>query len=96
MSGIILVTPSIEDLARIILSIKPDIEDSFKDEEDDEPFIELTIGCGPTGWNYQTGDNSYSGAAYHYPYWGVGRVTRGCDCAALAAEIIEDAESQIY
>lgn len=45
--------------------------------KDLEPGIEVTIGFSPTNileYGIQTGDNSYSGAAYHFPHWAVGYV----------------------
>lgn len=89
-------TPTIEELAGLIHAIKPDICDDYKEEEADEPSICLTIGADYDGWSYQTGDNSYTGGAYHYPYWGVGYVTRRCNSRELAKEIIEDCISQVY
>ncbi len=41
-----------------------------------------------TGYDWQTGDNSYSGAAYFHPYWGVVGVYRDSDPAELATEIV--------
>lgn len=90
-------TPTIDELAKLIASIKPDIEDDFKDEPDEEPYIQITIGCSyDTSWSYQTGDNSYTGGAYGHPYWGVGNITRRCNSRELAKEIIEDAISQTW
>jgi len=38
--------------------------------------LDLTIGYDPIrkNWDYQTGDNSYTGACYHYPIWGVATI----------------------
>lgn len=90
-------TPSIVELAKLIDSIKPDIEDDFRDNEDEEPGIDITIGCSyDEEWSYQTGDNSYTGGAYSHPFWGVGRITRRCNSRELAKEIIEDCLDQAY
>ncbi len=89
-------TPTIATLAEIIRAIKPEICDDYIEEEGDTPGIQLTIGCGEEGWSYQTGDNSYSGGAYGYPFWGVGYVTRRCNSRELAKEIIQDAKNQQY
>jgi hypothetical protein len=36
------------------------------------PFNDLTIGMNEAGeWSFQTGDNSFTGGAYHYPHWAV-------------------------
>jgi hypothetical protein len=87
-------TPTIKDLSAIIRSIKPHIQDNYIEETGGIPFIQLTIGCGPDGWNYQTGDNSFTGGAYCFPFWGVGYVTRRCNSRALARDIIGDAMAQ--
>lgn len=44
-----------------------------KELEDDPPYIELTVGVAADGQTcgWQTGDNSFSGAAYHHPHWAV-------------------------
>jgi len=89
--------PSIKDLASLITAIKLDICDEYRERDDEEPNIMLTIGCAyDKDWSYQTGDNSYSGGAYGHPYWGVGYVTRRCNARGLAREIIEDCQSQVY
>ena len=43
-------------------------------DEDPEPFLDVTIGYdinadGEFEWNYQTGDNSYTGGAYGFHNW---------------------------
>ena len=73
-------------------AVKGLIRDEFRAfEDDDDPGILLTVGNDPkTGdWNYQTGDNSYTGEAYGYPDWAVIGVYRHSACATLAADIIE-------
>jgi len=89
-------TPSIKDLAKIITAIKPQIEDDMRDEPDQEPSIQFTMGVDELGWEYQTGDNSYSGGAYNYKTWGVGYITRRCNARETAKEIIADAWNQLY
>lgn len=89
-------TPTIEELSSIIRAIKPQICDDYIEEKGDTPFIQLTIGCDEKGWDFQTGDNSYSGGAYFHANWGIGYITRRCNSRKLAREIIEDARSQAY
>lgn len=83
--------PRISELAALIRSIKPDIGDEYREEGETLPGIDLTIGHDPrTGeWAYQTGDNSYSGAAYQYHNWGMCRVYRRSDSRQLARDIID-------
>jgi hypothetical protein len=84
--------PTIKVLAELVSSIKPTIADDYRAFEDsDEPSIQLTVGIDDAGdWNYQTGDNSYSGAAYHYPHWAVTAVYRNSNCREVAKEIREE------
>jgi hypothetical protein len=80
----------------LIESLLGTIEDDFRASgDDDEPTMDLTIGYDPDDgtWDYQTGDNSYSGAAYLYPHWAVLTLTRDSDPdegAGDAREQIED------
>jgi hypothetical protein len=83
--------PSKKELTRIIKSIKKTICDDYRAfEEDDIPGIQLTVGHNPETrkWDYQTGDNSYSGAAYFYPNWAVVGVYRRSNSEQLASDII--------
>lgn len=53
------------------------------------PCMTVTIGWSDeTGkWDYQTGDNSYTGGAYCYPHWAVVDLYRRSDSRALARDI---------
>lgn len=84
--------PTIKDIAALVRSIKPEVQDWMIDQPHDEPSIMLTVGHDPeTGdWDYQTGDNSYSGGAYGYRNWGIGYVTRRCNAREVAADIIAE------
>ena len=81
--------PTIKVLAELVSGIKSTIADDYRAFEDsDEPSIQLTVGIDEAGdWDYQTGDNSYSGAAYHYPHWAVTAVYRNSNCREVAKEI---------
>ena len=81
--------PTIKVLAKLVSGIKSTIADDYRAFEDsDEPSIQLTVGIDEAGdWDYQTGDNSYSGAAYHYPHWAVTAVYRNSNCREVAKEI---------
>jgi hypothetical protein len=73
---------NIESITELINELKHYIEEGNVEN--------LTVGYDPkTGeWDYQTGDNSYSGAAYFYPVWGVGTIFP-LDCSAdLAKDIV--------
>jgi len=82
--------PTIKELSSLIKSIKPHICDDYKDENDELPRIDLTCAINDNGeWGYQTGDDSYSGAAYFYPHWAVVSIYRRSNSRDLAKEIRE-------
>ena len=88
--------PTIEELARLVRAIKPDILGEYVEEKGDTPSIQLTIGANAESWSYQTGDNSYTGGAYGFAHWGIGYITRRCNSRETAKEILSDLASQIY
>ena len=88
--------PTIKELFAIIQAVKAEISDDFLAfEEDDKPGIKLTIGFNPKNglWNFQTGDNSFTGNAYGYPDWAVVGVYRNSNCRELAKDIIDQLQS---
>lgn len=92
--------PTIKEVSSLIKSLKKDIGDEYRaegDEESNVPSMQVTIGIDPeTGaWSYQTGDNSYTGGAYGYHYWGVTAITRRSNSRKVARYLIDDAASQI-
>ena len=90
--------PPIKDLIEIIKSIKRHIHSDCRAfENDDIPGIQLTVACNDAGeWDFQTGDNSYSGAAYHYPHWAVVGVYRRSSAKDLAHEIRNQLKGAIH
>jgi len=85
---------------RLIASLIPQIDDDYRateDPDDDVPGMCLTIGFTPeteerdASWNYQTGDNSYTGGAYSHPHWGVVSLYRD----SVPADVADDAADQI-
>lgn len=87
--------PTISELSALVKHVKKHIDNDCRSfEDDDKPSIQLTIGwCAETGeWSYQTGDNSYTGGAYHYPHWAVVGVYRRSNSVSLARDI----QSQLF
>lgn len=81
------------DLLKLIPALIGDIEDDDRsDEEAEEPSMQVTIACNEecTEWNYQTGDNSFTGGAYGLPHWAVVYLTRDSD----PTEIVDDVLNQ--
>lgn len=81
-----------ELLKELQKNIGDDDRASDCDVYDDAACISVTIACSDSldDWTYQTGDNSFTGSCYHFPYWGVSTLYRDSDCEALAAELIDD------
>jgi hypothetical protein len=84
--------PTIKELAELIRNIKATIhDDSRAYDESDIPGTQLTIGYNSENgdWSYQTGDNSYAGAAYLYRSWIVVDIHRRSNSREIAREILE-------
>lgn len=83
--------PSVKDLSQLLISLKPSILDNYFDPEEFEtiPHMDVTIGWTPDDgtWNYQTGDNSFTGGAYGHPVWAVITLHRRDNCKAHAEYI---------
>lgn len=71
-----------DDVVSLLRSLQADIGDDDRatdDPTDDTPAMAITIACYDDldrGWVYQTGDNSFVGACYGAPHWGVGSIAR--------------------
>jgi hypothetical protein len=81
--------PTIKELSALIVHLKKYIDNDCIEDGDDHPSIYLTVGwSSETGeWSYQTGDNSFTGGAYHYPHWGVVSIYRRSNSKELARDI---------
>ena len=82
--------PPTAELAAVLRSLIPSIDDDCRASmEDEEPSMMVTFGFTPStgAWNYQTGDNSFTGGAYGHPDWACITLTRESDCDQLAEEI---------
>lgn len=86
-------TRILPELAGLLKELQGGIEDYYRDSELDDgiPAMHITIATDDNlvNWTYQTGDPSYMGSCYLYPYWGYGTLTRDCNCEKLANELIE-------
>lgn len=83
-----------KDIEALLKSLKPTISDDCRAyEEASLPSLAVTIGaeCTVDGvvWDFQTGDNSYSGAAYFYRHWGICDLHRRDSCRRLAQDIVD-------
>ena len=89
-------TPPKKEIYRLLVDLKKEISDDYRasdDPEDNKPGIQVTIGANDQGnWNYQTGDNSFTGGAYGLPYWAVISLYRNSNCKELASDVLNQLE----
>lgn len=92
-----------KDLRELFILLKKEIDYSDFDKSDDDniPGLDVTIGCtfdfddASISWNYQTGDNSYTGGAYGHPEWFTCFVMKRTNCRELANDIINEIRDRI-
>lgn len=86
-------TPKIKEIKNLLIELKKQIQDDFRAsefEDDNLPGMQVTVGADENGdWSYQTGDNSFTGGAYGYPFWGVVSLYRRSNSTELAREIVD-------
>ena len=63
---------------------------TFKRDAEEFGELDLTVAVDDefTQWNYQTGDNSFTGGAYGLPHWGVTTIYPDSDPLGVYEEII--------
>jgi hypothetical protein len=93
-------TSTIMELIPLLDSLKLQIGNEYRssdDINDDTPAMQITISTDNSllHWNYQTGDNSYTGNCYSDPYWGIATLTRESDTSSVAKELIDSLAEQI-
>lgn len=79
-----------KEVCELVRAVRADISDEYRAfEDDDKPGIQLTVATDDKGavWNYQTGDNSFTGGAYGLPHWAVIGVYRDTDETEAAKDI---------
>lgn len=82
------------EVKSLLKNLKKGIQNDDRAHEDDTlPGMLVTIGAqvetdGSFSWNYQTGDNSYTGGAYGYPNWAVIYLYRRSNCQELAQDAV--------
>ena len=86
---------------KLLVMLKKDIGDDYRASDDEEtPGMCVTFGVtnkdGELVWNYQTGDNSYTGGAYSHPYWAVISLYRRSNSKELANDAVSQISEAIY
>jgi hypothetical protein len=84
-----------KEIESLLKALKPEIGDEYRaHEESTLPSMLVTVGAelqdGEIVWNYQTGDNSYTGGAYGFANWGTADLYRRSNTKELAADIIDN------
>jgi hypothetical protein len=81
--------------------LKADFKESPDYCEGDSPWLDVTIGCtfnfddATIDWNYQTGDNSYTGGAYGHPEWFNCSLMPRTNCKQAANDLINEIHGRI-
>ena len=99
-----------QELYSLLVEIKKDADWDFLRQEvlefgpstDPTPYVDVTIGCtfnfaeGWISWNFQTGDNSFTGGAYgHLEWFNTSLLTRS-NCKTAANELIDEIAGRIH
>ncbi len=84
----------ISEIASLLKTLKSDICDDYRasdDPDDNTPGMQVTVSTSDMqSWNYQTGDNSYSGGCYGDRHWSVIYLYRRSNCVELAKDAVNE------
>ena len=72
--------------------------DQFREDAAEYGGLQITIATNDDGdlWNYQTGDNSFTGGCYGLPHWAVNEIDEDSDMGELLESIFEQLEEAQY
>ena len=61
-----------------------------------ESPLDITVGYNPETeeWDYQLGDNSYSGPVYMFPVWAVSTLSKDSNLIEVARDLFKQIEDQ--
>lgn len=82
-----------DNLTDLINHLKTTISDEYRstiqDSDDDTPTMDVTVGMNDSGeYSWQTGDNSFTGSAYHFPHWAVIYLSSNDDTDDIVNDIV--------
>lgn len=87
------------EIASLLKSLQSDIDDDFRcsdDPDEDTPGMQVTVSTDDMqSWNYQTGDNSYSGSCYGDKHWSVIYLYRDSNCEELANDAVSELADEV-
>jgi hypothetical protein len=82
------------EVRSLLIQLKKDIGDDYRaseDPDDDKPGMCVTISTDDmSSWNYQTGNNSYSGSCYGQRHWAIVYLYRNSNCTELAKDAVNE------
>jgi hypothetical protein len=80
----------------LISDIGDDYRSTGQEVDDETPAMDLTFSAEESGaWSYQTGDNSFTGGAYGFPFWGATTLNRDSKADDVAEDLAEQIVEQI-
>jgi len=83
------------EIYHLLGQLKKEIGDEYRasdDPGDNKPGMQVTLATDGERWNYQTGDNSYTGACYSLPYWATISLYRNSNRKCLVNEVFSQWE----
>lgn len=90
----------VHKIAELLKELQTHIADDHRasdDPDDETPATTVTVSTSSgESWNYQTGDNSFSGACYGDRHWSVQTLTRDSNTDEMAAEIVHELYGLIH
>jgi hypothetical protein len=79
-----------------IIHSQHDFTDPDYADDEGDPCIQVTLGCGPTGYALQTGDNSFYGVAYGLPVWAVQWLYCESDLECIAIDLLSQIDNNRF
>lgn len=81
---------SIKEIRSLLYSLKQFHKEFLEDG------LDVTVATNDgRQWNYQTGDNSYTGGAYGLALWSAKTLFKDTHCGKLAAEIVSELKDMV-
>lgn len=71
--------------------------EEWRDDAKEYDGLGLTVACTSDGtrWDYQTGDNSFTGGAYSLPHWAVVTINEDSNATDVLADVVGQLEELI-
>lgn len=90
---------TIREIKDLLVSLKSVIDDDCRcsdDPDDNRAGIQVTISTDDgSSWNFQTGDNSFSGACYGDNHWSAVYLYRNSNCMELARDAVNELKDMV-